>query len=146
MVFFMRFFYDILVKFQSSLYSCSHRGPSTVSTSAVVLYCLLLASTYVGSLYVIVPPKIRRKYDRDHPRLVQWRCWSCVVVCILAISTYPMFFCSSSSSSETSESSSMTTRMMMMMMMATTDSDSGEEDLKDNDSSKILWFEHDRFD
>ena len=56
------------------------------------LYCSLLAVAYVGSLYVFVPPMIRT-LSRDHPTHIKYRSQACLIVCALAILSYPSIFC-----------------------------------------------------
>lgn len=69
---------------------CNHRGG--YSQTLAVLYCLGLASAYVGALYLLVPRKVR-KLDRDHARHIQYRSFASLVVSAGAIATYPLFFC-----------------------------------------------------
>lgn len=68
---------------------CGHRlcAPSTA-----ILYCSLLAVAYVGSLYVFVPPTIR-KISRDHPTHIKYRSQATLIVCAVAILSYPSIFC-----------------------------------------------------
>lgn len=68
---------------------CGHRQcvPSTA-----IAYCSLLAFAYVGSLYVFVPPTIR-KLSRDHPTHIKYRSQACLIVCAGAILSYPSIFC-----------------------------------------------------
>jgi prenyl protein peptidase len=68
---------------------CRHRHcvPSTA-----IAYCSLLAFAYVGSLYVFVPPTIR-KMSRDHPTHIKYRSQACLIVCAGAILSYPSIFC-----------------------------------------------------
>ena len=47
-------------------------------------YCTLLAVSYVGSLYVLVPPSVRN-LPRDHPTQIQYRSLACLVVCVVAV-------------------------------------------------------------
>jgi prenyl protein peptidase len=58
----------------------------------VLLYCLALSVAYVASLYVLVPPKIRR-LDRDDPLHIQWRTLASMTISVGAIFSYPLFFC-----------------------------------------------------
>ena len=68
---------------------CHHSQPSE---RTAILYCLILAAIFVGSLYIFVPPKIR-KLERDHPHQIQWRTFSSLLVCTGAVGSYPLFFC-----------------------------------------------------
>jgi len=67
-----------------------HHEACTVETAFV--YCSLLAVSFVGCLYVFVPPTIR-KFSRDHPTHIRYRSRACLIVCGLAILSYPSFFC-----------------------------------------------------
>ena len=66
---------------------------TTKSSSLFVwYYCCILSISYVGALYVLVPPKIR-KLNRDHPSQIQFRSLASLIVCAVAIATYPYLFC-----------------------------------------------------
>ena len=65
-----------------------HSAPSTA-----ILYCSVLACAYVVSLYVFVPPTIR-KLLRDHPTHIKYRSQACLLICAVAILSYPSVFCS----------------------------------------------------
>lgn len=71
---------------------CQHR--SDYGMGLAVLYCVTLSTLYVGSLYVLVPPKVRR-LDRDHTRHIQWRSFATTTVALGAIGSYPRLFCKS---------------------------------------------------
>ena len=68
---------------------CHH---AETSQRFAMAYCLALACAYVGSLYVLVPPKVR-KLNRDDPYHIQWRTVASILVCAGAVGTYPLFFC-----------------------------------------------------
>ena len=44
-------------------------------------YCLATSVAFVGSLYVLVPRRIRT-LDRNHPRQIQWRSCATGLVCL----------------------------------------------------------------
>jgi prenyl protein peptidase len=69
---------------------CPRHG--SLSLSRAIIYCSTLSLCYVGSLYVLVPPKIR-KLHRDDMAQIQWRTMTTLVVCLLASITYPLLFC-----------------------------------------------------
>ena len=71
---------------------CNHR--SNYRQILALMYCLALASVYVGALYVLVPSKVR-KLDRDHSRHIQYRAFASLLVSVGAIASYPVFFCKS---------------------------------------------------
>jgi membrane protease YdiL (CAAX protease family) len=68
---------------------CHHSKPSE---KTAVYYCLGLSCVFVGSLYALVPPNIRRM-DRDNNLHIQWRSLATFAVCGGAVFTYPLFFC-----------------------------------------------------
>jgi len=68
---------------------CSHRD---CHPGMAIAYCSVLALAYVGSLYVFVPPVIR-KLSRDHPTHIKYRSQACLIVCAGAILSYPSIFC-----------------------------------------------------
>jgi prenyl protein peptidase len=74
---------------------CGHRQ---CATSTAIAYCSLLAFAYVGSLYVFVPPMIR-KLSRDHPTHIKYRSQACLIVCAGAILSYPSVFCADENAS-----------------------------------------------
>jgi prenyl protein peptidase len=55
-------------------------------------YSLVVSSAFVGSLYVMVPPKIRL-LDRDNSRQIRWRVLATSAVCIGSVAAYPYLFC-----------------------------------------------------
>jgi prenyl protein peptidase len=57
-----------------------------------VTYSLMVSSAFVGSLYVMVPPKIRL-LDRNNPRQIRWRVLATSAVCIGSVAAYPYLFC-----------------------------------------------------
>jgi len=67
-------------------------GQKHCAPSTAIVYCSLLALAYVGSLYVFVPPRIR-KLSRDHPTHIKYRSRACLIVCAGAILSYPSIFC-----------------------------------------------------
>lgn len=71
---------------------CIHR--SNYSRFFAILYCLALASAYVGALYILVPSKVR-KLDRDHFRHIQYRIFASLFVSAGAVASYPFLFCAS---------------------------------------------------
>lgn len=75
--------------FCASIQSCHHKE---CDQTAALLYCSLLASAYVASLYVLVPYRIRQ-LDRDHHTQIQYRCIASTVVCLVAIGVYPFLYC-----------------------------------------------------
>jgi prenyl protein peptidase len=74
--------------------------PKTGSLSYhhAIYYCLFLSAAFAGSLYVLVPRKIR-KLDRDDPRQIKWRILATGMVCMATASLHRYLFCSNSSSS-----------------------------------------------
>ena len=68
---------------------CHHSKPSAATA---VYYCLGLSCVFVGSLYALVPPNIRRM-DRDNHLHIQWRSLATFAVCVGAVFTYPLLFC-----------------------------------------------------
>jgi prenyl protein peptidase len=58
-----------------------------------VTYAFGLSTAFVGSLYVLVPRKIRQ-LDRDDVIHIQWRMAACAAVGFIAIITYPFLVCS----------------------------------------------------
>ena len=69
---------------------CHHKR---CSQKFAVVYCLTMAFLFVAALYVLVPSTIR-KLDRDHPSHIKWRSLASIIICIGAISSYPLLFCS----------------------------------------------------
>jgi prenyl protein peptidase len=70
-------------------YEC---GTIHSSLGYAVTYSLMVSSAFVGSLYVLVPQKIRL-LDRDNPRQIRWRVLATTAVCIGSIAAYPYLFC-----------------------------------------------------
>ena len=68
---------------------CHHEA---CPSNKAFVYCSLLAVSYVGCLYVFVPSTIR-KFSRDHPTHIRYRSQACLIVCVLAILSYPSIFC-----------------------------------------------------
>lgn len=62
------------------------------SLGEAVTYSLMVSGAFVGSLYVLVPPKIRL-LDRDNPRQIRWRVLATTAVCIGSVAAYPYLFC-----------------------------------------------------
>jgi hypothetical protein len=65
---------------------------SKPSETTAVYYCLGLSCVFVGSLYALVPPNIRRM-NRDNELHIQWRSLATFAVCGGAVFTYPLLFC-----------------------------------------------------
>lgn len=57
-----------------------------------ILYCSILSTAFVGSLYILVPQRVR-VLDRDHPTHIQRRALATLIVCGGAIVSYPWLFC-----------------------------------------------------
>ncbi|CAB9508045.1 CAAX prenyl protease 2 [Seminavis robusta] len=74
--------------------SCHHIQPSFWHAFC---YGFGVAAAFVGSLYILVPSRIRR-LDRDDPLHIQWRTFATSVVCLVSILVYPWSFCADSSS------------------------------------------------
>jgi prenyl protein peptidase len=68
-----------------------------VEQRTAVIYCFSLALAYVGSLYLLVPSRIRRLDRSDHVQ-IQYRCIALMVVCLGAIGSYPFIFCDAAES------------------------------------------------
>ena len=62
-----------------------HDPLERTSLSVALVYCSILSASFVGSLYYIIPRRIRI-LDRDHHQQIKWRTATTTVVCIL--STY----------------------------------------------------------
>ena len=58
----------------------------------VTYYCLLVSSCFVGSLYVLVPARVRQ-LDRDDCTQIQWRTVAISIACLGAVTIYPFFSC-----------------------------------------------------
>jgi prenyl protein peptidase len=91
---FWRFLFSLQTRDTSSFptsyfESCRHRS---TERRAAILYGTTLAVSYVGALYLMVPSRIR-KLHRDHPTQIQYRSMASVMVCLLAIVSYPYLFC-----------------------------------------------------
>jgi membrane protease YdiL (CAAX protease family) len=70
---------------------CRHR--LDVSLPLTLSYCLVLSSIFVCSLYVLVPPPVRR-LPRDDARHVKWRAGMVLAVSAAAgVGAYPWLFC-----------------------------------------------------
>lgn len=67
----------------------------TISFHNAIYYCLVLAAAFAGSLYVLVPSRIR-KLERDHPTHIKFRILATGVVCIATAALHRYLFCSSS--------------------------------------------------
>jgi prenyl protein peptidase len=82
---------DLIVApiFRACIYEC---GAVHSSLGEAVTYSLMVSSAFVGSLYVLVPPKIRL-LDRDNPRQIRWRVLATTAVCIGSVAAYPHLFC-----------------------------------------------------
>lgn len=52
-----------------------------LSLSQGVGFCLGTSVAFVGSLYMLVPNKVR-KLDRNHPSQIKWRSWATGMVCL----------------------------------------------------------------
>ena len=59
-----------------------------------VAYCSFLAISFVGSLYVLIPSRVRN-LDRDNAEQIQWRSLATSIVCAGALLSYPLLFCNS---------------------------------------------------
>lgn len=77
------------------LHSCTKHP---IPLQQAVLYALGLSIAFVGSLYVLVPQKIRQ-LDRDDSIQIKWRMAACAAVGFVAIITYPLLICSGGDSS-----------------------------------------------
>jgi prenyl protein peptidase len=62
------------------------------SVSHAVTYCFGVSGAFVGSLYLMVPPKIRQ-LERNDARQIRWRTLATAVVCIGAVVTYHFTLC-----------------------------------------------------
>jgi prenyl protein peptidase len=90
---------------------CRHRqyhvdadnDETTTTTTTMGLfvwyYCCMLSISYVGALYILVPQKVR-KLHRDHPSQIQFRSLASLIVCAIAVGTYPYLFCEQSTADE----------------------------------------------
>jgi len=69
--------------------SCSHMHLSITKTA---LYCVALSTCFVGSLYALVPSRIRR-LDRDNIQQIRGRMFAVSMVSLVSTLTYPLVFC-----------------------------------------------------
>jgi prenyl protein peptidase len=74
---------------RACIYEC---GTVHSTMGYAVTYSLMVSSAFVGSLYVLVPAKIRL-LDRDNPRQIRWRVLATTAVCIGSVAAYPYIFC-----------------------------------------------------
>ena len=77
---------DFLVMARSE---CHH---VQASLGQAVSYCFVVSGAFVGSLYLLVPPQIRR-LDRDDAAQIRWRSMATMAVCTGAVISYPFIFC-----------------------------------------------------
>ncbi len=91
------------------LEACNH---GKCNLGKAFTYCSLLAVAYVGSLYVFVPGSVR-KLSRDDPKHIKYRGLACLIVCALAILTYPSIFCAPETSSDHAPLFSVTSVMLL---------------------------------
>ena len=63
-----------------------------VDLGRATLYCSALSVAFVGSLYCLVPSKIRQ-LDRDDARQIRWRSFAALVVSGGAMASYHWLFC-----------------------------------------------------
>lgn len=56
------------------------------------LYCSILATAFVGSLYLLVPIHVQL-YHRDHASQIKWRCFGTSIICVIALCSFSTFFC-----------------------------------------------------
>ena len=75
----------------SALFGQCHQNQSSLLQAAA--YCFGVASSFVGSLYVLVPKRVRQ-LERDDPLQIQWRSFATTTTCIGALLVYPLCFCS----------------------------------------------------
>ena len=69
---------------------CRHRLDASLPRT--LSYCLALSSIFVCSLYVLVPPPVRR-LPRDDPSHVRWRAVIVLAVSAAGVGAYPWLFC-----------------------------------------------------
>jgi prenyl protein peptidase len=79
----------VLAWYYGLLHYCRHIEPSP---KTAFFYCFVLSCLFVGSLYVLVPPKVRR-LERDDELQIRWRTFATVAVAMGSILTYPLLFC-----------------------------------------------------
>lgn len=80
----------VVLEFVRSLVDeCHHSEPSWLHAQ---LHCLGVSVAFVGSLYVLVPPRIRR-LPRNHPEQIERRAVAVATVCAILIVLYPIQFC-----------------------------------------------------
>jgi prenyl protein peptidase len=72
--------------------ACQRHGDHHHSWRYAILYCCVLAVSFVGSLYILVPLSVQR-LPRDSARHIQWRSAATGLVGILAWWSYPWLFC-----------------------------------------------------
>jgi prenyl protein peptidase len=72
--------------------ACQRHGDIHHSWRYAVLYCCVLAVSFVASLYILVPLSVQR-LPRDSARHIQWRSAATGLVGILAWWSYPWLFC-----------------------------------------------------
>jgi prenyl protein peptidase len=63
----------------------------TVPLVRSLVYCMVCATSFVLSLYVIVPSHVRR-LDRDDALQIKWRTAATLTVCAIALAVYPRVF------------------------------------------------------
>ena len=85
--------------------ACVPRHEEAVSRSTAIGFGLAASSAFVASLYVLVPPRVRR-LPRNDKRQIQWRAVASGIVCLGTAIAYPYLICSSSSSDGDPNSSS----------------------------------------
>ncbi|CAJ1932926.1 unnamed protein product [Cylindrotheca closterium] len=78
---------------------CHNRHLIDATPLSSIVYCSILSTAFVGSLYVLVPAKVRA-LDRDHPIHIQRRALATLIVCGGAILSYPWLFCSKQGQSQ----------------------------------------------
>lgn len=80
---------------------CYHTRPSKLY---VLSFCTLSSLSFVLSLYVLVPPRIRQ-LSRNDPKQIRWRLFASIVSTLLSsLVVYPLLFCNGTKNNSHSSS------------------------------------------
>ena len=72
--------------------SLSSSSSSVTTTTTALWFCWGVSSVFVGSLYLLVPPRVRRlpRHDKEQ---IKWRSLASGITCLFAVVVYQILFC-----------------------------------------------------
>ena len=66
---------------------------SRVSVERSLLYCSIVSTGFVGSLFLLVPRRVRA-LDRNDARQIKWRSMATLITSLASMALYPVMICS----------------------------------------------------